>query len=109
MENDIEQIHFDRNINSENEVLSEGWLKEISFEGFTQTFGGEVSELVTPILKDIEKIAIKGAIGLSSKVDNFVVEASDFGYDTALVGQIEFDVDREIQANPNPTGEGDNY
>lgn len=106
---EISELPYDKHISSKGQALKNGQLQNISFEGYTQTFGGEVEELMTPILSDIEKIAIKAAVGATSKINTFEVNSSDLGFDTGLIGKVNFDVDREIIANPNPTGENDNY
>lgn len=115
LDDEIELMPFNRRVDSENGILENGWLNQTSFEGFTQEFGNEFKNLFAKngpawvVLTGIEKLAISAAIKFAGMVGKVTFDGSLFGFNKAIVSEIELDIDRQISDNPNPKGLDDAY
>lgn len=102
-------LEVDREITTENGDIIGGRLRQSVFEGHSQQFGSELTRVLQPIYENMNYIAAQGMISLVSSFDTAVIDSRELGYDSTILAEVEFNVDREIRRNEMVQGNDDNY
>lgn len=109
LQDEIDEIPCDRNIETSNGVVQDGNLTEYSFEEYIRNYGGEFYELMLPIYDSAKYYAAQSAIALTSSFDTFVLDSQEMGYDSKILGQVQFTINREIRENERKQEVDDNF
>lgn len=109
LKDEFEILSVDRNITTEGGEVEDGQLRQGIFDGHSQEFGSEITKVLKPIYENMNYIAAQGMINLVSTFDTAVIDSRDLGYDSAVLAEVEFNVDREIRRNEMVQGNDDNY
>ena len=105
----IELIDFDRNLTTDDGVVVNGNLEISEFEGYTQDFGNEFQQIITPSLKGIRDTISESAVSLLASVDQVQVDAITIGLDDGLISSVLINTNRQVEKNSNPTSENDTF
>lgn len=109
LSSEFKSIPFDRYITTENGVVVDGELKQFIFDDYTQDFGHEFSEMMTPFTSGLRNYLVQSTAQLSTALHNFSVDPAEFGWDEGLIVKVIFGIDRQVTKNLQPTSGLDQY
>lgn len=103
-------LPVDRNLTTTDGVVVKGKLKKYVLPGYTQYFGPRLRELIPLFLRSIRNTAVDGVVNLLSGVRNIDFDPEKlFDSDIDLITRVIIRMNREIEPNPFPTGDNDDY
>jgi hypothetical protein len=106
----ISLLPVDRNLTTADGVVVKGKLKKYVLPGYTQYFGPRLRELIPLFLRGIRNAGVDGVVNLLSGVRNIDFDPEKlFDSDIDLITRIIIRMNREIEPNPFPTGDNDDY
>ncbi len=109
LEEEFSLLEFDRYLTTDDGTVVNGELKKFEFDGFSQNFGNEFSEMIRPFLHGIRNVFVDNLATFSQKATNYSIDPAEFGFNDGIISKIIIGVDREIEKNPAPTSSWDQY
>ncbi len=109
LQDEVGVLEFDRYLTTENAEVENGHLKKIVYEGHSQDYGSEIHSVLQPIYDNMSYLAAQAMVSMTSAFDTLVIDSRELGYDSDILGEISFSVDRQIKRNEMVKGNDDNY
>lgn len=106
----IALLPHNRLLTTADRVVVNGKLKKYVLPGYVQYFGPRMRELIPLLLRRLRNTAVDGLVDTISGVRYLEIDPEEwFDWDIDLITRIIVRVNREIELNPFPTGENDDY
>jgi hypothetical protein len=105
----ITLIPFNRRLTTTDGVVVKGKLKIYELPGYIQYFGPRIRELIPIIARQIRNAAVDGMVNGLSTIRYFKINPEWVGWSPDIISRIIIRTNREVELNPRPTGERDDY
>lgn len=109
MEDDYPHMECNRSLTTEDSAVQDGRLTRSQFEGHTQNYHNEIFNILRPVYEGLEMIAVQTLQGIAASFDKRTFLASDFGFESDIVSEVEVTFGRDIIPNTRQTGEDDKF
>jgi hypothetical protein len=102
-------IPFNRYLTTGDGVVVKGKLKINELPGYIQYFGPRIRELIPIIARHIKNAAVDGVVNGLSTICYLKINPEWMGLSPEIISRIIISINREVELNPKPTGERDDY
>ncbi|MCP5046900.1 MAG: hypothetical protein GY940_06990 [bacterium] len=99
----------DRYLTTGDGVVVKGKLKVFRVPGYVQFFGPRIREVIPQMLGFVRNLVVDGLVDGISAIRYIRINPEHFGGTDDFIGRIRLGMDREIEENPWPTGENDQF
>lgn len=100
-------LSVDQNISTENGVLNNGRLTQSRFDGYSQNFGAELPSVLQPLYENLNFYVAQGLIQATSAFDTIILDSRELGFDSDILAEVQFSLNREIRRNEMVNGTDD--
>lgn len=105
----IGMLPYNPRLTTADKVVENGKLKVFRLPGYKQFFGPRIKELIPLILRNIRDVGVDWTVEGISSIRYFKLNPEWIGVETDVISRIRVKTDREIEPNPFPTGEDDQF
>ena len=107
--NVITRLPFNPYITTEDGVVVSGNLKVHQLPGYIQYFGPRLRELLLLLRRELKNLMVDSVVNGISAIQHIKIDPEWLGWSDDIISYIILRMNREIELNPKPTGENDEY